>query len=152
MVSLFRRKKGTKDDQAPSISGASNHTTGSASDTTGESNRNTPKTSQREIQKEISATTTSFRVKIPPNVRPGGEFQVYGKYRSYDYISWFSCVVLLLSLTQSHLTLYSLLLSWKPYSEIKVSTGCSTRTVSCHYYSSWKARYESYEWIQWTEC
>ncbi len=60
MPSLFRRKKlNTENDQSSSCTGSTI-------------------SSRSEIEKG-SVETTVFRVKIPPNVNPGDEFQVYGK-------------------------------------------------------------------------
>lgn len=62
MVSLFRRKKMTENDQSSRPITPSNDTQ--------RSSKNRPKE---------SAETTVFQVKIPPNIKPGDEFQVYGK-------------------------------------------------------------------------
>mmetsp|Transcript_5029 Transcript_5029/g.7426 ORF Transcript_5029/g.7426 Transcript_5029/m.7426 type:complete len:89 (+) Transcript_5029:169-435(+) len=78
MVSLFRRNKGGNKKEESSVV--------SQGDTSGNASRdvNTPKKTSGASSKKgnPSDATATFRVRIPPNVKPGKEFQVYGKCTS----------------------------------------------------------------------
>lgn len=75
MVSLFRRNKGGNKKEEES-----------SGDTSGTASRgvDTPKKTSGASSKkgDHNNATATFRVRIPPNVKPGKEFQVYGKCTS----------------------------------------------------------------------
>ncbi len=83
MVSLFRRKRGGNEKQEqsqPSQNGSGTASRGPAKDSPRkDKGANGNASTDDANQSNGAAETTTFRVKIPPNVKPGKEFYVYGK-------------------------------------------------------------------------